>query len=104
MRRLLAILVLVVSACGSDDDSESPTEKCDRLVQVTCDKYVQCGVDTRQNCLDGIKTFLACGKAVDVAASFDDCIPDLQAVSCSILFPGGSQYQPPANCIDVILF
>jgi len=87
-------------ACGE----ESPVEKCDHLVEVTCDRAVQCipNAGTHSECVQAVQTALPCGSAVSVTASYDRCVNQIDTVGCAILFPNG-QLDLPADCEGVIL-
>lgn len=98
-------LVLALAGCGAD---ESAVEKCDDLVNVVCDRGVQCLGGTQSECVQQVRQVLPCGSAKTVSASYDRCIDQLNADSCSVLFPPDPQTgQPsltlPADCMSVIL-
>jgi len=86
--------------CGED----SPTEKCDDLVDVTCDRAVECvsGAGTRAQCIMEVQAALPCGMATSVTASYPRCLTQMKTSSCAVLFPGG-QLDLPADCNGVIL-
>src|SRR5262245_30382900 len=106
LQKRAILVVLGVVACSSDGDDESATEKCERLVGITCDRAVECvpSSGSGQDCIDSARVNLPCGKATDVAQSYDECISDLRQISCAALFPTSSTAQVPANCEGVILF
>jgi len=99
-RLILAGLASLLVACGED----TPVEKCDHLVDITCDRAVQCipNGGTHSECVQAVQTALPCGSAVSVTASYDRCVNQLDTVGCAILFPNG-QLDLPADCDGVIL-
>jgi hypothetical protein len=99
------VVILVAVGCGTEP---SPVEKCDDLVDVLCDRGVQCLGGSRTECVQSVRTELPCGSARSVSASYDRCIEQLETVSCAVLFPTNpSTSQPelrlPADCMEVIL-
>jgi len=100
------VLVLVLVACGGE---KSPVEKCDDLVNVVCDRGVECiGGSTHQECVQAVQQQLPCGSAKSVSASYNRCIDQLNNDSCQILFPtdpqtGQQSLVLPADCMSVIL-
>jgi hypothetical protein len=96
--------VLLVG-CGG---GKSPVEKCDDLVDVVCDRTVECvsGV-TKADCVQAVQQQLPCGAAKSVSESYNRCIDQLDNDSCAILFPPDQNGQPtlalPADCNSVIL-
>lgn len=99
-RLTLACLLSLLAACGED----SPVEKCDNLVEITCDRAVQCipTGGTHAECVQEVQTALPCGSAKSVTASYDRCVSQLKTISCAILFPN-NQIDLPADCEGVIL-
>ena len=102
LRCLAAVLLL---GCGME---RSPVEKCDDLVDVLCDRGVQCLGGTRAECVQAVQSQLPCGSAKAVSASYDRCIDQLQAASCASLFPpnpqsGQPELRLPADCMSVVL-
>ena len=99
------MVMAVLCGCGSDP---SPVEQCDDLVDVLCDRGVQCLGGSHAECVQAIQGELACGGARQVSASYDRCIDQLQGASCGLLFPVDSQtgapdLRLPADCMGVIL-
>lgn len=99
-RLALACLASFVAACGED----TPAEKCDNLVDIACDRAVECvpASGTHAQCVQQVQTSLPCGSAKSVTASYGRCVDQLESVSCAILFPNG-QLDLPADCSGVIL-
>lgn len=106
MLRILCVSLLV--ACGSEP---SPVEKCDDLVDLVCDRAVQCipsEVGTHVTCVQQLQQVLPCGSVKAVSASYDRCMDQLAADSCAVLFPidpqtGGPMLKLPADCQSVVL-
>ena len=98
------ISFVLVAACGSEP---SPVEKCDDLVDVLCDRGVQCVGGSHAECVQAVQTSLPCGSARDVTNSYDRCIDQLQESSCNVLFgidsAGDLVVRLPADCMGVIL-
>lgn len=96
---LLTCLLSLLVACGED----TPVEKCDHLVDVTCDRAVECipTGGTHAECVAEVKAALPCGSAKSVTASYGRCIDQVESVSCGILFPN-NQLDLPADCSGVI--
>lgn len=97
--------MLVGAGCATET---SPVDKCDDLVDVLCDRGVQCLGGSRTECVQAVKTELPCGSAKSVSTSYDRCIDQLQTNSCTVLFPinpttGQPQLRLPADCMQVIL-
>ena len=102
--KLGIVVAVLVSGCGTE---RSPVEKCDDLLDTLCDRGVQCLGGAHADCVQAFRTELACGSVKAVSASYDRCIDQLQAGSCSFLFPLDPQGQPslqlPADCKGVVL-
>lgn len=102
--RCLCLLGFLLAACGGS----SAVDKCDDLVDVVCDRTVECvsGI-TKTDCVQAVQQQLPCGSAKKVSASYDRCMDQLNNDSCDILFPPDSNGQPslalPADCNAVIL-
>lgn len=104
MRFHPAFVIILVVGCGA----EGPVEKCDDLVDVVCDRGVECLGVSHSECVQAIQGELACGRAKDVSATYDRCITQLESNSCSVLFPtdpqtGEPSIRLPADCMEVIL-
>ena len=103
--KLGCLVVVLLSGCGTE---KSPVEKCDDLVDVLCDRGVQCLGGTHAECMQAVQSQLPCGSVKAVSASYDRCIDQLQAGSCSSLFPpnpqtGQPEIRLPADCMSVVL-
>ncbi|HEY5951201.1 MAG TPA: hypothetical protein VIV40_37170 [Kofleriaceae bacterium] len=106
MSRILCLCLLV--ACGSEP---SPVEKCDDLVDLVCDRAVQCiprEAGSHVTCVQQLQQVLPCGSVKAVSASYDRCMDQLAADSCPVLFPidpqtGGPMLELPADCMSVVL-
>ena len=98
----------VLFGCGAD---KSPVDKCDDLINVVCDRAVQClgpSGGTQAQCVQQVQASLPCGSAKSVSASYDRCIDQLDSDDCSVLFPtdpqtGQQTLKLPADCMSVIL-
>jgi hypothetical protein len=98
-------VVILLAGCGTE---RSAVEKCDDMVDVVCDRIVQCLGFSRTECVQAVKSELPCGSAKQVSASYDRCIDQLEGNSCAVLFPvnptnGQAQLRLPADCMQVIL-
>jgi hypothetical protein len=109
VRSFFFSVACLVAGCGGGD-SESPVEKCDDLVDVICDRLIECvsDVGTHSECVDAVQSELPCGRATDVSASYGRCVDQLEGNSCGALFPpdpqtGEPTLQLPADCMSVIL-
>lgn len=95
-------------ACGGGEPS--PVEQCDGLVDVLCDRAVQCiaGVGTHAACIQELQSEIPCGTVKAVSASYDRCMDQLASHTCGALFPPDSTGQPvlrlPADCMSVVLY
>lgn len=100
-------VVLFIVGCGG---GSSPVEKCDDLVDIVCERAVEClpGAGTHGACVQEVQQVIPCGSAKQVSASYDRCMNQLEAASCSVLFPtnpqsGQRELVLPADCMSVIL-
>lgn len=98
-----AVLACLVGGCGGSDN-DSPTAKCNSLLSLTCQRAVACANDgtTQSECVTAAMTGLNCADAVGVSASYNMCISDLRAVSCTDLLANDT-INLPATCMGVIL-
>jgi hypothetical protein len=99
------LAVVLLLGCGAE---KSPVEKCDDLIDVLCDRGIQCLGGSHAECVQAFQSELPCGSAKAVSASYDRCIDQLQAAACSSLFPpspqpGQPELRLPADCMSVIL-
>ena len=100
-----SLVVLAFVGCATE---ESAVDKCDDLVDVICDRGVQCLGGSHSECVQAVQRELPCGSAKKVSASYDRCMSQLQTNSCSVLFPtnpqtGQPEIRLPADCQSVIL-
>lgn len=102
-------LLLVIVACGGGGGS-SAVEKCDDLVDVVCDRAVECvpSGGTHAACVQEVQQVISCGSAKRVSATYDRCMSQLESNSCAVLFPtnpqsGSRELALPADCMSVIL-
>jgi hypothetical protein len=107
MRALLLLVAGSVIGCGTD---KSPVEKCDDLINVLCDRGVEClpNAGDHTTCVQQVQQSIPCGTAKSVSATYDRCVNELMADSCPVLFPPDPQSgQPtlklPADCMSVVL-
>ena len=95
-------------ACGNGEPS--PVERCDELVDLLCDRALQCvaGAGTHATCVQALQGELPCGSVKAVSASYDRCMDQLATHSCGVLFPPDLMGQPslrlPADCMSVVLY
>jgi hypothetical protein len=99
-----AVLACLLGGCGGSDNN-SPTAKCNSLVNLVCQRAIACANDgtTQSECVTAAMTNLNCADADDVSASYNMCISDLHAVSCTDLLANDT-INLPATCMGVILF
>ena len=103
----LALGLYFFIGCGGDEPS--PVEKCDDLVDVLCDRAVECiNVGTHSECVQMVQSALACGDVVEVTSKYDRCKEQMASFDCAILFPvdpetGERQLDNPADCEGVFL-
>ena len=53
--------------------------QCDDLVDVLCDRGVQCLGGTHRECVQAVRTELPWGSAESVSASYDRCMDQLES-------------------------
>jgi hypothetical protein len=91
----LLLGLLGLCACEAND----APQKCEELLDLMCTRLVECAIEPNQaDCLAAAKTVAPCAKAVSVDGSYDACLKDIRAQSCTVLMSSGI----PANCDDVI--
>jgi hypothetical protein len=96
---------LVVAGCGGS----SPEEKCQDLIDTTCERLSSClGVPSQKDdCIRGAAQSLSCSAATSVAEGYDLCMDELDRASCDALVQLDSDGNPvpslPASCHAVIL-
>lgn len=102
--KLIPTIAVALIGCATE---RTLVEKCDALVDTLCDRGVQCIGGTHSECVQALQADLPCGSVKAVSASYDRCIDQLEAASCSSLFPRDMQGQPelrlPADCMHVVL-
>lgn len=102
MRIIGCVVVSFVVACGGGSDS--PSEKCDDLVDLVCDRLVECipGAGTHGACVAEVQSSLNCDAAASVTENYTPCLMQLRSMSCGSLFPN-DMLALPADCNGVIL-
>ncbi len=102
MRIVGCVVVLFLVACGGGSDT--PAEKCDELVDLVCDRAVECvpSAGTHSACVTEVQGSLNCDAAQGVSAGYTPCIMQLRSMSCGSLFPN-DMLALPADCSGVIL-
>jgi hypothetical protein len=106
-------LVACASACGggssgsdavqSGSSGSDAVQKCEDLSQLKCERVVECGgMQSVPTCLADIQKSEYCDHAVGVASSYDACVQDLRAISCTDLLASGA-WNLPLACMGVIL-
>jgi hypothetical protein len=114
--RWLGILFgLCVVACGSNNDGETPIQKCEDLLNDYCQKAADCIVQasgqqdesaTEQACLTSARENLPCGKAVSVSTAYPTCISDIATMTCTPILDyandAGAPNPTPADCVGAI--
>lgn len=107
MQRIMMLCVLGWVGCGGG--AETPVQKCDDLVNTTCDRAVQCipSAGTHADCVQAVQQVVACGMAKKIGPTFDRCIQQIKGDSCQVLFPtdpqtGMTALSLPADCRGLI--
>lgn len=100
--RILGCVVVFLVGCGGGSDS--PSEKCDDLIDLVCDRAVECvpSSGTHAECVTAIEAQIPCDQADSVSENYNRCLMQLRSTSCGSLFPG-DQLELPADCNSVIL-
>lgn len=103
MKFIASGVVVLLIGCGGGGGS-SPEEKCDDLIDLVCDRVVECVPDevTRSQCISELRSALPCGMADRVSSTYDRCMDLLEDLTCSALFPN-DELVVPADCENVIL-
>jgi hypothetical protein len=105
-------VVLAVLGCVGCGGEKSPSEKCEDLVNLACDRAVEClpgASGMHADCVQAIEQAgLSCTATKSVTPSYDRCIDQLDGQSCRILFPtdsttGDQSLTLPAECSGVLL-
>jgi hypothetical protein len=101
-----AAALLFAVGCGS---SQTAADKCTDLISDFCNRGVMCiGGSTQQECVQQVEQSIACGKAVSVGPSYNNCIEEINMDACDVLFPtdpntGQQTATLPADCQGVIM-
>jgi hypothetical protein len=107
--RALVLAVLGCVGCGGD---KSPSEECEDLVDLTCDRAVEClpgASGMHAACVHAVEQAgLSCSATKSVKPSYDRCIDQLNEQSCRMLFPidpdtGDQTTELPAECSGVLV-
>ena len=108
MKRTVVLCVLVCIGCGGSS-AKTPVQKCDDLITFVCDRGVECipAAGTHAECVQALQQVLPCGMAKMVTTSYDRCVSQIKADSCTVLFPADPQtgdrtLSLPADCVGVI--
>jgi len=104
--KLMVLAVLCCIGCGD----KSPKEKCADLIDVVCDRGVECiagAAGMHDECVHAVEGALPCGNIKSVTATYDHCIDLLNEQSCGTLFPtdpatGAQTLKLPAECSGVL--
>lgn len=111
MKKNLVMNVMVVVALGCVGcGDKSPSEKCEDLVDVTCDRIVECitgAAGMHGACVNDFKQVLSCSDIKSVKPSYDRCVDSLNEQSCKTLFPadpmtGEQTVELPDECNGVL--
>lgn len=106
---VMKVMVAAVLSCVGCGD-KSPSEKCDDLIDVTCDRIVECiagATGMHGACINDFKQVLSCSDVKSVKPSYDRCIDSLSEQSCRTLFPadpmtGEQTAELPDECNGVL--
>ena len=113
---VLFIAVGLAVGCSSEDDRNPAVDKCELFADTWCTHSMSCLVQVNrlnksdeQEQLDACKRVaiaaVPCDKAVDVGASFDQCLAGVDAMSCQtwdVEVTQLSTITPPSSCFGVI--
>lgn len=111
----LLTVVPLVSGCG-DDGPDPAVSDCEHFADIWCEKASSCFVSTgrlpqsdyqanRDVCIRVAIATVPCEDAVAVSPSYDRCLDDIEAMSCSTFdVPLEELYnvEPPSSCHGVI--
>lgn len=100
---LIALVVLVLGACGDGDAQPTPEEACNDAADAIASMCERCGGGTFEACRTAIGW--DCTKAVrvrDEDALYQQCFPSLSSVSCDVVNAPG--WSPDSSCQSQILF
>jgi hypothetical protein len=94
--------VVFLVACGGGSDS--PADKCDDLVDIVCDRAIECvpSAGTHASCVTEANGALNCDAATGVTAQYPSCLSMVRTLACATLFPN-DMLTLPSECSGVIL-
>jgi hypothetical protein len=103
------LCTLAIAACGGS--SASPADKCEELLDTTCDRVTGCFPDqgvTKDQCIQAVQSVAPCSTVKSVGSGFDSCIDQLRNDSCAVLFTidsdtGEPDANTPTACEDVLI-
>lgn len=107
--KAVVLAVLGCVGCGGD---KSPSEKCADLINLSCDRLVEClpgASGMHAACVQAVEQAgLSCTATKSVKPSYDRCIDQLNEQSCRVLFPtdpdtGDQTLELPAECSGVLV-
>jgi hypothetical protein len=113
---VLFLVVGLLVGCSSDDDRNPAVDKCELFANTWCTHSLNCLVQVNrlnqsdmQAQLDACNRVaiaaVPCEKAVEVGATFDQCLSGVDAMSCQTWDVEVSQVStitPPSSCFGVI--
>jgi hypothetical protein len=111
VKQFVMVVVVAVGFLGCASDAvKSPGEKCDDLVSSICDRIVECipgASGMHADCVQVAQQDMTCTNTRSVGPTYDRCMDELDAVSCSALFPtdpatGEQTASLPPDCNGVI--
>jgi hypothetical protein len=88
------IVLMALPGCGgSDDDTATPTEKCEALINRFCGSAIGCQVkgglieasaeaSENETCRAGASQVVECSKAQSVSSNYDACMSKLANPPC----------------------
>jgi hypothetical protein len=105
-----------VVGCSSENDRNPAVDKCELFANTWCTHAISCLVQVNrlntsqeQEQLDACKRVaiaaVPCEKAVDVGASFDQCLSNVDAMPCQTWDVDVAQLStitPPSSCFGVV--
>jgi hypothetical protein len=109
---VVKVVVLAALGCVGCSSDRSPSEKCEDLVNLTCDRAVDClagASGMHAACVQAVgQAGLSCTATKSVTPSYDRCIDQLDEQSCRVLFPidpntGHQALELPAECSGVLV-
>lgn len=114
MKNYMVVKVVVLAVLGgvSCGGEKSPAEKCEDLVDLVCDRAVECiagASGMHRECVEGVEqSGLQCSTTKSVKPSYDRCVDLLNDQSCQTLFPadpdtGDQTIALPTECNGVVV-